>query len=235
MPVTQFDRNLVSLTAPASFAAEQYQALRLKIERIRQSRELRVIAVTSPAAADGKTVTSINFAGALARGSSARVLLIDADLRRPSIAGQLRLESSKLGFAELVSSGDVHFSEAVQTVEPHNIDVISAGQPVGPVHELFRSPRLEPLLADAREKYDYVVIDTPPLIPVVDSALIARVVDGVLLVVAANKTPRKLLEEALGQLDAQKVIGIVFNSDSQPLYGYYDAGYKRYFSGARAR
>jgi capsular exopolysaccharide synthesis family protein len=227
---THFDQHLVSLNAPASFAAEQYQALRLKIERIRQNRELRVIAVTSPAAADGKTVTSINLAGALARGSHARVLLIDADLRRPSIAAQLHLENSRLGFADLVDSADVDLTEAVQTVEPHNIDVISAGQPVGPVHELFRSPRLEQMLADARERYDYVVIDTPPLVPVVDSALMARVVDGVLLVVAANKTPRKLLEEALGQLDAQKVIGIVFNSDSRPLYGYYDTGYKRYFS-----
>jgi protein-tyrosine kinase len=231
---TQIDRHLVSLTAPASFAAEQYQALRLKIERLRQNRELRVIAVTSPAAADGKTVTSINLAGALARGSNARVLLIDADLRRPSIAGQLHLPDAKLGFADLVASADVDFTESVQTVEPYNIDVVSAGQPVGPVHELFRSARLEQLLADARERYDYVVIDTPPLVPVVDSALMARVVDGVLLVVAANKTPRKLLEEALGQLDPQKVIGIVFNSDSRPLYGYYDTGYRRYFSRAAA-
>src|SRR5947207_14297088 len=91
---TQIDRHFVSLTAPASFAAEQYQALRLKIERIRQNRELRVIAVTSPAAADGKTVTSINLAGALARGSNARVLLVDADLRRPSIASELKLEEN---------------------------------------------------------------------------------------------------------------------------------------------
>ena len=144
----QFDKHLVSLIAPASFAAEQYQALRLKIERVRQSRDLRVIAITSPGAADGKTVTSINLAAALGRGSHARVL----------------------------------------------------------------------------------IIDTPPLVPVVDSALLARLVDGVLLVVAANRTPRKLLEEALNQLDAAKVLGIVFNSDSKPLYGYYDSGYRRYFS-----
>ena len=75
-----------------------------------------------------------------------------------------------------------------------------------------------------------MIIDTPPLVPVVDSALLARLVDGVLLVVAANRTPRKLLEEALNQLDAAKVLGIVFNSDSKPLYGYYDSGYRRYFS-----
>src|SRR5437870_10136651 len=113
MKHTQFDQHLVSLIAPASFAAEQYQALRLKIERIRQNRELRIIAVTSPAAADGKTVTSINLAGALARGSHARVLLIDADLRRPALADELHLAAAKIGFADLIDSADVDLGEAV--------------------------------------------------------------------------------------------------------------------------
>jgi capsular exopolysaccharide synthesis family protein len=227
---TPFDKHLVSLTAPSSFAAEQYQALRLKIERIRQTRELRVIAITSPGAADGKTVTSINLAGALARGSHARVLLIDADLRRPAIAQQLHVDGVRAGVAELVANEDLRIGDAIHSVEPFNVDVIAAGEPTGPVHELFRSPQLARLLSESRERYDYVIIDTPPLVPVVDSALLARLVDGVLLVVAANRTPRKLLEEALNQLDASKVLGIVFNSDRRPLYGYYDSGYRRYFS-----
>src|SRR4051794_11023248 len=88
------DKNLVSLTAPASFAAEQYQGLRLTVERLRRSRDVRVIAVTSPGAGDGKTVTSINLAGALARGTDGRVLLIDADLRRPAIAQRVGIEES---------------------------------------------------------------------------------------------------------------------------------------------
>ena len=225
-----FDKHLVSLIAPASFAAEQYQALRLKIERIRQSRDLRVIAITSPGAADGKTVTSINLAAALGRGSSARVLIIDADLRRPALAQQLHVDMAAAGVAELVANAQLTLADAVRPVHTFNLDVITAGHPTGPVHELFRSARLERLLAEARERYDYVIIDTPPLVPVVDSALLARLVDGVLLVVAANRTPRKLLEEALNQLDAAKVLGIVFNSDSKPLYGYYDSGYRRYFS-----
>jgi Mrp family chromosome partitioning ATPase len=74
-----------------------------------------------------------------------------------------------------------------------------------------------------------VILDTPPIVPVVDSALLSRVVDGVLVVVAANKTPRKLLEEALNELDPAKVVGIVFNNDNRPLYGY-DTNYRRYFS-----
>ena len=220
---------LVSFTNPASFAAEQYQNLRLKIERLRQTRDLRVIAITSPGAADGKTVTSINLAGALARGAAARVLLIDADLRRPEVANQLRLGTDGLGFADLVGPGDVSLKQVIQSLDGHNVDVITAGTVAGPIHEVFRSARLPQLLSAVRDRYDYVILDTPPIVPVVDSALLSRVVDGVLVVVSANKTPRKLLEEALNELEPAKVVGIVFNNDDRPLFGY-DTNYRRYFS-----
>jgi capsular exopolysaccharide synthesis family protein len=233
--MAHFDNHLVSLTNPGSFAAEQYQNLRMKIERLRQSRDLRVIAVTSPGASDGKTVTSINLAGALARGAAARVLLIDGDLRRPEIARQLRLDANKPGLADLIDGQQPSVKDAITIFDPFNVDVISAGTVTGPIHDIFRSERLPQLLAHVRERYDYVIIDTPPLVPVVDSALLARVVDGVLLVVSANRTPRKLLEEALNQLDSAKVLGIVFNNDDRPLYGYYDMNYRRYFSRSQPR
>jgi capsular exopolysaccharide synthesis family protein len=220
---------LVSLTNPASFAAEQYQNLRLKIERLRQARDLRVIAVTSPGASDGKTVTSINLAGALARGATSRVLLVDADLRRPELANQLRIEDKTVGFADVISSSEVSLQRSIHQLDAYNVDLLPAGGVAGPIHEIFRSPRLPQLLSELKQRYDYVVLDTPPLVPVVDSALLSRVVDGVLLVVAAHKTPRKLLEEALNELDAAKVVGIVFNNDDRPLYGY-DTKYRRYFS-----
>jgi capsular exopolysaccharide synthesis family protein len=232
---TQFDTHLVSLTNPGSFAAEQYQNLRMKIERLRQTRALRVIAVTSPGASDGKTVTSINLAAALARGSAARVLLIDGDLRRPEIAHQLHLDTDRAGLADLMSNAQVSTEQAIRPVDPFNIDVIPAGVVTSPIHDMFRSERLPQLLNQVRDRYDYVIIDTPPLVPVVDSALLARAVDGVLLVVSANKTPRRLLEEALNQLDAAKVVGIVFNNDDRPLYGYYDTHYRRYFSRSQSR
>ncbi len=224
-----FATQLVSLTNPASFAAEQYQNLRLKIERLRQTRDLRVIAVTSPGASDGKTVTSINLAGALARGATARVLLVDADLRRPQVAEHLHIPPDAAGFADLVRSPRVSLVEAARPLDGFNVDVLPAGAVAGPIHDTFRSARLPQLLSDARARYDYVILDTPPLLPVVDSALLSRVVDGVLIVVAANKTPRRLLEEGLNALDSSKVLGLVFNNDARPLYGY-DNKYKRYFS-----
>src|SRR5262245_23428674 len=103
--MNRLDTHLVSLTAPSSFAAEQYQGLRLTLERLTRVRDAQVIAISSPAAGDGKTVTAINLAGALARGSSDRVLLIDADLRRPSIAKQLSIPDGTPGLADALLDG----------------------------------------------------------------------------------------------------------------------------------
>lgn len=148
--MNMFATQLVSLTNPASFAAEQYQNLRLKIERLRQARDLRVIAVTSPGAAEGKTVTSINLAAALARGAAARVLLIDADLRRPQVADQLHLPDSATGFADLVDSVTGALKDSVHPLEEFNVDVLTAGTYAGPIHDRFRSPRLPQIFREAR-------------------------------------------------------------------------------------
>lgn len=226
----KFDSHLVSLTAPTSFAAEQYQGLRMVVERIGRARGAQVLAVTSPGAGEGKTLTSINLAVALARGSEARVLLIDADLRRPAVARQLGMVNAEsLGLADLISDPNVTLAQVTQPVEPFTLSVIPAGTVRTSVHQVLRSPRLELILREARQQYDFIVIDTPPLLPVFDSALLARTADGVLVVVAANHTPRKLLGEALNMLDASKVLGIVFNRDDRPLFGYYDAYYREYF------
>jgi tyrosine-protein kinase len=227
---TQLDSHLVALTSPGSFAAEQYQGLRLTIERLRRGRQLQVIAVTSPAAGEGKTLTAINLAGALARGSDdARVLLIDADLRRPAVAKQLAIDEFSQGLTEIVDNAATTLDNVTQKLRPFNLSVVPAGIRRNAVHQILRSPRLERVLAEARQRYDFVVLDTPPLLPVFDSALLANAVDGVLMVVAANQTPRKLLGEALNMLDPAKVLGIVFNRDARPMFGYYDAYYKDYF------
>jgi len=231
MAYTPVDSHLVALTSPGSFAAEQYQGLRLTIERLRRNRPLQIMAVTSPAAGEGKTLTAINLAGTLARGSdNARVLLIDADLRRPAVGGLLTLGATP-GLTEVVSNEQMSIDAVTHRLDRYNLTVMPAGVPNGnaTVHHILRSPRLEQVLADARERYDFIVLDTPPLLPVFDSALLANAVDGVLIVVAANQTPRKLLGEALNLLDPSKVMGIVFNRDTRPLFGYYDAYYRDYF------
>jgi capsular exopolysaccharide synthesis family protein len=221
----QIDRTLVSLTAPESFAAEQYQGLRLKIERLQQTRGIRVIAITSPGVSEGKSVTSINLAAALAQGSGARVLLIDADLRRPAVGAHLGLDDlDGAGLADAIGDERIGLAQVVRRLDHANrVAVVLPGSRSTTVHELFRSARFASLLQEAREHYDYVVLDTPPLVPVCDAALLSRLVDGTLVVVAAHETPRKLLEEALNMLDESKVLGIVFNGDNESLAGHYEA------------
>ena len=222
------DDTLVTLRAPDSFAAEQYQALRLKIEWLRRVQNVHVVAISSPGLGDGKTVTAINLAGAHAECD--RVLLIDADLRRPSIGSQLGLdESGAPGLANALSDERLELTDLVRRIEGLPFAVVLAGVPSAPVHELFRSARLDLLLQEARRQFDLVVMDTPPLIPVSDPAVLARAIDGMLVVVAANDTPRKLLEESLNLLDPSKVLGIVFNRDHRPLYGYYSGDYSGRF------
>ena len=233
MSSKKLDKRLVSLTAPTSLEAEQYQALRLKLESLQRARGVRLMAVTSPGVKDGKSVTAINLAGALAQGSDARVLLIEADLRRPAVARYLEIGAEKApGLANIVLDPRRTLRDAIVSAGSHRFDVVLAGSTGAPIHELFRSPRLEALLHEAREQYDYVVLDTPPLGPVSDTALLARWIDGVLLVVAAHRTSRKLLEEALNLLEGPSVLGIVFNGDDRPFLKYRRHSYRDYFSAA---
>lgn len=217
------------LAPPGSFAAEQYQNLRLNVERLQQSRGVRVLAVTSPGANDGKTLTSINLAAALARGPGARVLLIDADLRRPSVGRCLGLGEGDMGLAGAVGDGGKALPELARAVDGvHGLAVLPAGAMPEDVHEVLRSPRFEQLMRDAREAYDYVVLDTPPLVPVCDAAVMSRFVDGLLVVVAAHETTRKQLGDALSLLDESKTLGVVFNGDTASRAAKYDAYYRRH-------
>jgi capsular exopolysaccharide synthesis family protein len=219
---------LVSFTSPGSFAAEQYQGLRLTIERLTKTRGSQVLAITSPAAGEGKTLTAVNLAGALARESDGRVLLIDADLRRPSIAATLGLETSP-GLTDVLSSDQLELAAVAQPVQSLPLWAVTSGTPGSAIHRLLRSPRFDGLIQRARQDFDVVIVDTPPLLPVFDSAVLSRIVDQLLVVVAANQTPRKLLGEALNLVDPAKVMGIVFNRDDRPLFGYYDEYYREYF------
>lgn len=215
------------LAPPGTFAAEQYQNLRLKVERLQQTRGVRVVAVTSPGTNDGKTLTSINLAAALARGSGAKVLLIDADLRRPSVALQLGLADGGAGLAGAIGGESGGLPAVVRPVDGlHGLSVVPAGAPTHDVHELLRSERFEQLLRDARGAYDFVVLDTPPLVPVCDAAVMSRLVDGLLVVVAAHETTRKQLGEALSLLDESKTLGLVFNGDDRSRASQYEAYYR---------
>ena len=216
------DPHLVSLLDPASFESDQYRTLRLVIEDRRAPKSL--IAVTSPTSGDGKTTCALNLAGAFAAAAASRVLVVDLDLRTPSIGDHLGLTKQSPGLVDLLLDQDLTLAAAVQRHPQFRLSVVPAGRPIPVPYELLKSPRLRELLQDARQHYDYVVLDTPPLV-LPDTRLVAECTDVFVMVVAAHRTPKVLLGEALNVMDPAKLIGIVFNQDDRPLSGYYDHYY----------
>jgi capsular exopolysaccharide synthesis family protein len=224
------DPHLVTLLNPDSFEADQYRTLRSGIERVCPSDGCRVIAITSPIAGDGKTVTAVNLAGAIARAGQFRVLLIDTDLRRPAVARVLGRKDDGPGLVDAMLERGSSLERSVWRLDPFNLSVVTTRRPVADTYDVLASGRLADLVADARQRYDYVLLDSPPVLPVPDCRLLAEWIDGFLLVVAADKTPRKLLEETLISLGPAKVLGLIFNGEKyrQSRYGkYYYAYYAR--------
>jgi protein-tyrosine kinase len=223
------DQRLVSFSEPRSFEAEQYQRLRQQIERLAGTRRLKVIAVTSAVVGDGKTFTALNLAGALARRQDQKVLIIDADLRRPSVMTGLGWDPPEQGLATALRNSNRPLREYVRPVDGTTLSVLPGEVVDSGTYELLTSPRFAALIAEARASYDYVIVDTPPVLPMPDSGLVHDVVDGYLMVVAARSTPRKLVGEALNTLEPASVIGLVYNRDDRPLFGFYSSHYRQYF------
>lgn len=223
------DRRVISLSDPMSFEAEQYRRLRHQIEEMRARVGVRTIAVTSAVAGDGKTLTAVNLAATLSRGHGGKVLLIDIDMRRPTVATVLGIPVTRGGTASLLANPKASLVDYLQPVPKSNLMVLPTEISRTDTYELLSSPRFVQILEQARSQFDYVVLDTPPVVPVPDTTLIHRHVDGYLVVVSAHRTPRKLLGEALNLLAPAAVLGIIFNRDDRPMFGYYSGRYRTYF------
>ncbi len=222
---------MVSLLSPNSLEAEQFKRLRHMVEQMRDNIGMSVVAVTSPAAGDGKSLIATNLAGALAQSPEAKVLLVEADLRKPSLHLLLGLGTRRrCGLVDAVCDTQIALSDVVLTRGESNLAVMLAGSQTENPYEILKSERFQSLLNDARHHYDFVVVDTPPLLFSPDCQLLENRVDGFLIVVRANKTPRKLVDVALGEIAPDKVLGIVFNH-YQHLSKYYSSYYASSRSG----
>lgn len=215
---------LVSLLRPNSMEAGRYHRLRHAVERLGEATgKSVVIGITSPQSGDGKTLTSINLAGALAQDPNARVLLIELDIRQPrdNIKTYLGIRNlSAPGVTELIQDESLSLSRAVSYIPDFNLHLLTCGKASESHYELLKSARLASLIQEARERYHYVILDTAPIVPVPDSQLLSPLVDGFMVLVAAGHTSHRVLGEALNLLDPDKVMGLVFNAapigDTQP-------------------
>jgi capsular exopolysaccharide synthesis family protein len=230
-PSGTVDDHMVSLVAPSSLEAEQYRALRHVVEQKRRADNMSVIAISSPGGGDGKTTTAINLAGALAQARDAKVLLIEADLRRPSIGRLLGLDDpNALGLVHAILDPGLSLADVAHPLSTFNLSVVVAGQTPPSPYEVLKSPRLAELLDEGRRDYDFVILDTAPVVPVQDYRVIARLVDGTVLVVAAHRTPRPMLEAAFEIIDPDRMIGLVFNGYDHLLGGQQIDYHRSYYS-----
>jgi capsular exopolysaccharide synthesis family protein len=226
------DDRLVSLVSPATIEAEQYRTLGLMLEQRRHSGLLQVVAISSPTMGDGKTLTAINLAAALAQAPQSRVLLIDADFRKPSVAAQLGLrESNALGFRDAVLNPTMALKDIVRRLPAWNLSVVTVGRSQIMPHEIIKSTRFAELLDEARRDFEWVILDTAPLVLAPDCLMMGRSVDGFVMIVCAHKTSKKEIGEALNIIGPSKLLGLVFNNDDCLLNSY---GYRTYLSLAQS-
>src|SRR5262249_54642314 len=153
------DGHLVSLLDPVSPRAEQYRTLRYIVEQAHRVEQVSILAVSAPTVGDGKTTTAINLAGALGQATDARVVLIDADLRRPCLHQYLGMGEPRRGLADAILDTTLTLVDVVRPCPPFNLSVLPAGTPTPSPYELLKSPRLGQLFEEARLQYDYVVVD----------------------------------------------------------------------------
>ncbi len=227
--VSSFANETDSLAAGrvGSLEAERFRTLRSNVRFSHVDKPRRVVLVTSTGPAEGKSTILANLGVSLAQ-SGRRTLLLDTDLRRPTLHKLFGFAKGR-GLADILA-GDVALEETIRGSHVEGLDVMPCGTvPVNPA-ELIESVRLQELLASLRERYDYVLLDSPPAGGLVDASLLSSLADGVLFVVEPRRYDWRLLRATLGQLEraGARVYGAVLNKavrdDGAPLYGYYHYG-----------
>ncbi len=210
---------LVFFTQPESLAAEKFRFLSVRLRQMRQNRPLKKVLVTSTIPEEGKSLVAVNLAGALAHRKE-KVLLIEGDMRRPTLAHQLGL-GRLAGLAEWLQSGVVNAANIYSLGGP-GFWIMPAGDPPANPLELMQSGRLSKLMSQVATFFDWIIVDSPPLLPLADTTVWNRLTDGALLIAREGKTQKKSLERGLDIIKKSDLLGVVLNgcTDSDQA-GYY--------------
>jgi protein-tyrosine kinase len=213
--------------------AEQFRTLRSRLYRIRESKPLSILLVTSATPAEGKTFVSANLAQALVRQRGCRVLLLDADMRAPKLHKLLGAPSGP-GLAEYLQGG-ISELDILQKGQEDELYFAQAGQHVTHPAELISNGLLKQFLDRVSGLFDWIIVDSPPILPVSDAAVLAPMCHGVLFVVRAGITPAAVSQKACQQLQDANIVGVVLNnaddsvgSGSYYQYSGYDLGQYSY-------
>ncbi len=210
---SKIDPRIVAFYDHHSPVTEQYRTLRTNLAALKTEKALKTLTITSSTHSEGKTITAINLAISMAHDLNKKnILLVDADLRRARITKYLGI-SAESGLADLLSNG-TNIDDTLLNVGIDNLTILPAGKiPRNPA-ELLGSAKMRNLIDAMRKKYDYVIFDTAPIIPVTDAGILGPQTDGVIMVIQANRTQRGVIKHAemlLHQAQA-KLLGYILTN-----------------------
>ncbi|MFD1851244.1 CpsD/CapB family tyrosine-protein kinase [Oceanobacillus bengalensis] len=213
-------RHLITKLNPRSPISEQYRTIRTNLQFSSVDNEIRSFLVTSAGPSEGKSMTTANLAVVYAQQGK-KVLLIDADLRKPTVHYTFKMDNMS-GLSNVLV-GDMTLMSAVEPTNVENLHIVSSG-PIPPnPSELLGSRKFESMLKEAKEAYDIVIFDTPPVLAVTDAQILANIVDGSILVVRSKRTETEAAQKAIELLKAAKgkVLGTVLNGREKKDHNYY--------------
>jgi capsular exopolysaccharide synthesis family protein len=225
------DHRLIVLQESDSFIAEQYRILYTKINDLSKGNIHKILAITSAVPNEGKTVTALNLAVVMAKDCGKRTLVLEGDFRRPNIPLYLNVDLEE-GLVDILSSKSNFQSTMVpvaNTLVPFaddNLAVLPAVRRTQSSTSLLSSPRMRELFDVLREQYDFILIDSPPILPLSDMNIFEEVVDGIIMIIRAESTTRDTVTKALETLGTDKVLGIVLNDVSRAPFAYHRYHYK---------
>src|SRR5262245_15264774 len=226
----RYETHPIVVLEEESAISEQYKILREQLKRLRAEAGIRTIAVTSPVKRDGKTTVSVNLAAAIALEYEEKVIIIDADLRAPSVHRYFNCEGVQ-GLTEfLTSNSPGNIRNLVRETHVNGLRYIPSGKPTRFASELLAKEKMRRLIEDVHLEFPgyMVIIDSPPVLATPDPLVLSRLVDGVIMVIRAQKTPKDYLAKALAAFSSNKILGIVLNGADLGLgskyYYYYSSG-----------
>jgi capsular exopolysaccharide synthesis family protein len=217
------DSRIVNHSDAGIPAAEAFRLLSVRLHGVRRKRKLKNLLITSTVPQEGKSMVSGNLACHLHAGAGERILLLEGDVRRPTLLRQFGVTQKLTGLCNYLH-GDCKLVDCIYYHESKGIWMLPAGDAAGNLLELLQSPRLAALLQDLDAWFDWIVIDSPPALPLADTSVWARLADGILLVARQGVTEKKKLLKGVDSLDPHKLIGAILNFSSSiadPDYYYY--------------
>lgn len=217
---------LIYHTDPHSPAADRIRTLRLRLQPLWSAGKLKKILITSPLPGDGKSTVAMNLTTALSERGKRAVLLVEADLHHSPLTKNLGLPYGP-GLAECLD-GCPNPLELVRHLSPLDWYLLPAGEPRGNATELLQGQMLPVVIDQLAAHFDWIVIDSPPVIPLSDVLSLKNHTDGSLLVVRAGRTSQDAVEEAVALLGKQHVLGVILNGVEQSDLVYYKYGYDSY-------